>query len=454
MVPVGSEKSGGAGISVSVIIPVYNTEVYLRELLDSLVAQDLPVEQFEVIAVNDGSTDASGEILDEYANRYPNFRVLHQENSGWAGKPRNVALDLAQGQYVFFADSDDVLAPSALRQMSEFASEHKIDVVFPKVVGIGGRTVSKGLYTKTNPSISPLLAINTLTPQKLISRELIESNRLRFPEEPVRLEDGMFMVACYLLAEKIGVAADQDLYSLRARADGSNISSQPLDPYTYTASISKIAAIIRAEAKDDELAHAMTLTLWSNKGLKIYAPARFKRYSEEVQNKWMDAHSNFVNEFITDESARNLSDIRHGKTEFIRNQDKHGVLGIIAVQEQLEQRVVIDSAHYVNGELQISGTLHSSGIDSICISARNRGGGPSVLAEATLSARNGKFDGTLSGIPEGEEIIDFFLKPAAGAIQGSARRAPSGTSPAFSTNGSLTPYRTKYGNFSLQPIRE
>ena len=92
----------------------------------------------------------------------------------------------------------------------------------------------------------------------------------------------------------------------------------------------------------------------------------------------MDAHSNFVNEFITDESARNLSDIRHGKTEFIRNQDKHGVLGIIAVQEQLEQRVVIDSAHYVNGELQISGTLHSSGIDSICISARNRGGGPSV----------------------------------------------------------------------------
>ena len=135
LVPVGSEKSGGAGISVSVIIPVYNTEVYLRELLDSLVAQDLPVEQFEVIAVNDGSTDASGEILDEYANRYPNFRVVHQENSGWAGKPRNVALDLAQGQYVFFADSDDVLAPSALRQMSEFASEHKIDVVFPKVVG-------------------------------------------------------------------------------------------------------------------------------------------------------------------------------------------------------------------------------------------------------------------------------------------------------------------------------
>ncbi|MFF5790478.1 glycosyltransferase family 2 protein [Paeniglutamicibacter sp. NPDC012692] len=452
LVPFGSANP--KDIRVSVIIPVYNTETYLRELLESLVAQELPAEQFEVIAVNDGSTDASGEILDEFANRYPNIRVVHQENSGWAGKPRNVALDLAQGEYVFFADSDDLLAPSALRRMLQFASEHRIDVVFPKVVGIGGRRVSKGLFAKTNPDLSPLQAINSLTPQKLISRELIESNRLRFPEEPVRLEDGMFMVSCYLLADKIGVAAGRDHYSLRARADGSNISSQPLDPFGYTSSITKIAAIIRSEAKDPALARAMTLTLWSNKGLKIYAPGRFKRYSEKVQNEWMDAHSKFVNEFIEDESTRNFGDIRHDKTECIRRNDRQGVLAIIAVEEELEKGISIDSAHYENGELQISGTLHSPIIDSIRIFAENRGRGPEILTEATLIARNGKFDGTLSGIPEGDAIVDFLVKPAAGENTGRPRRAASGANPTFSTNGKLRPYSTKHGNFSLQPVKQ
>ena len=114
----------------------------------------------------------------------------------------------------------------------------------------------------------------------------------------------------------------------------------------------------------------MTLTLWSNKGLKIYAPARFKRYSEKIQNEWMDAHSTLVNEFIAEETARDLNDILHGKTEFIRSQNKQGILGIIAVEEQLEQAVSIDGAHYENGELQISGTLNSHGIDSIRISAK------------------------------------------------------------------------------------
>ena len=434
------------------IIPVYNTEAYLRELLDSLVEQDLRSRKFEVIAVNDGSTDASGSILDEYANRYPNFRVVHQENSGWAGKPRNVALDLAQGQFVFFADSDDVLAPSALRQMLQFASKHKIDVVLPKVAGLGGRAVNRSLYAKTNPSITPLQAIKTLTPQKLISRELIESNGLRFPEEPVRLEDGMFMVACYLRAKRLGVVADGDLYSLRARPDGSNLSRQRIDPYGYTASISKIAEIIRAEAKDAELAQSMTLALWSNKGLNIYAHPRFNRYSEKVQNKWVDAHSNFLNNFIPNEAARNLSDILYRKTEFIRNQDKQGVLCSTAVEEQLSQRVSIESAHYANGELKISGTLLSSSIDSVCVFAKYRGEGQLILAEVAICARNGVFDGTLSGIPESAAIIDIFLKPATEAIEGSPRRAQSGESPAFSTNGKLTPYSTKHGNLSLQPI--
>ena len=448
----GLAKPRKAGIGVSVIIPVYNTEVYLRELLDSLVAQDLPSSEFEVIAVNDGSTDASGEILDEYAGRHPNFRVVHQENSGWAGKPRNVALDLAQGQYVFFADSDDVMAPSALRRMVAFARQHSIDVVFPRVLGIGGRAVAKGFFATTNTSITPLQAVKSLTPQKLILRELIESNGLRFAEEPVRLEDGMFMVACYLRANRIGICADRDLYSLRARADGSNISRRPLDPGSYTESIRKIARIIHAEAKTTEVARAMTLALWSRKGLKIYAPARYRRYSEKLQDQWLDAHATFVEEFIPSELARDLSDIRFLKTESIRNRDKEGVFKVIAVEEGLDHKFTFDSARYQQGELRVSGSIGASCADSIRISARHRGTDQPVLVETTLKPLNGAFEGTLSGFPEGDEFIDFYLEPLAGDISGGIRRVASSTDAVFSTDGNLVPYSTKHGNFSLQRI--
>ena len=81
---------------VAVVIPVFNSMPYLRELLDSLVAQDMAPDLFEVIAVDDGSTDGGGKILDAYAARLPNMRDIHQRNSGWPGKPRNVGIEASR----------------------------------------------------------------------------------------------------------------------------------------------------------------------------------------------------------------------------------------------------------------------------------------------------------------------------------------------------------------------
>src|SRR5690606_7266219 len=105
--------------------------------------------EFEVIAVDDGSTDFGGEILDVYAKRNSNFIALHQENSGWPGKPRNVGIENARGEYVFFIDSDDRLGPQALRRMTSFALEHDVDVLVPKMVGLDGRRVQAKLFEKT-----------------------------------------------------------------------------------------------------------------------------------------------------------------------------------------------------------------------------------------------------------------------------------------------------------------
>jgi cellulose synthase/poly-beta-1,6-N-acetylglucosamine synthase-like glycosyltransferase len=147
VLPSGSVLQGSSPL-VSVVIPVYNAMPFLTELLNSLEAQDLKPEEFEVIAVDDGSTDFGGEILDVYAKRNSNFIALHQENSGWPGKPRNVGIENARGEYVFFIDSDDRLGPQALRRMTSFALEQDVDVLVPKMVGLDGRRVQAKLFEK------------------------------------------------------------------------------------------------------------------------------------------------------------------------------------------------------------------------------------------------------------------------------------------------------------------
>lgn len=98
---------------LSFIVPVYNVEKYLSECLDSLLDQDIPHDDYEIICINDGSTDGSLTILRDYASKHSNIRIINQENSGVASA-RNAGLDAAQGEYIWFFDSDDICAPNCL----------------------------------------------------------------------------------------------------------------------------------------------------------------------------------------------------------------------------------------------------------------------------------------------------------------------------------------------------
>ena len=112
--------------TVSVIIPVYNVARYLPECLDSILNQTY--EHLEILAVDDGSTDESGRILDEYAQKDIRIRVFHQENGG-AASARNLALRHASGEYLAFADSDDAVPPDAYARMVSMLEEYGADVV-------------------------------------------------------------------------------------------------------------------------------------------------------------------------------------------------------------------------------------------------------------------------------------------------------------------------------------
>lgn len=112
-------------MKISVIIPVYNVEPYLERCLDSVFSQNF--EDVEVICVNDGSTDGSGDMLARYRRQHPEMTVLRQENAGLS-MARNAGLSTAQGAYVYFLDSDDYLLPGALKTMFEFASSRNLDM--------------------------------------------------------------------------------------------------------------------------------------------------------------------------------------------------------------------------------------------------------------------------------------------------------------------------------------
>ncbi len=111
---------------VSVIVPVYNVEAYLRRCVDSLLTQTL--KEIEIILVDDGSTDRCGWICDEYARQDDRIRVIHQKNAGLS-EARNAGIDLAEADYLMFADSDDWVEPDFCRTPLIIARERQADLV-------------------------------------------------------------------------------------------------------------------------------------------------------------------------------------------------------------------------------------------------------------------------------------------------------------------------------------
>jgi len=112
--------------SVSFIVPVYNAVAHLRATLDSIIAQSYT--KWEMLCVNDGSTDCSPQILADYASLDSKIKVINTQNAG-PGAARNCGLDMAQGEYVVFQDCDDLLHPEMLRRLLDVAEEQYADVV-------------------------------------------------------------------------------------------------------------------------------------------------------------------------------------------------------------------------------------------------------------------------------------------------------------------------------------
>ncbi|MFB8774675.1 glycosyltransferase family 2 protein [Streptomyces broussonetiae] len=217
------------GPTVTVIIAAYNAMPFLTRAVTSVVEQSIGREQLEVIVVDDGSTDGTAAELERLGGEHPGLvHVIHQENSGGPSAPRNVGLDHARGQFVFFLDADDYLGTEALERMVATAEKHGTDVVAGKMVGIGGRNARPSIFRQTQPrtDIFSSRAYWTLNPMKLFRRSLLEQHQLRFPTDLAIGEDQLFVGAAYLHASAISVLGDYDYLYWVLREDEGNLTRQ------------------------------------------------------------------------------------------------------------------------------------------------------------------------------------------------------------------------------------
>ena len=203
----------------SVIIPIYNAEATLPHCLDSLAGQVR--SDTEILLINDGSTDGSGEICKSYTERFPQFHYHYQENAG-VSKARNVGLDAAKGEYILFVDSDDYVSPDYFSEIDRMTADKGVDLAMFWVHHFGMRnfvsSVRSGNWSDDEAfavlcSWMRQQVLNSLC-SKVFKREILQQNKLRFDETLSICEDLSFIFSFSLHVRRL-ICDETVLYHVR-----------------------------------------------------------------------------------------------------------------------------------------------------------------------------------------------------------------------------------------------
>lgn len=205
--------------NLSVIIPVFNTDKYLKNCLDSVLNQTY--RDFEIICVDNGSTDSSREILEEYSHRHPELLFFHHP-IGKQGEARNFGLSKANGSYIGFVDSDDVINPSMFKQLIEEAVKNCSDLAicniakFTTDVEMRENMYNNIYITKIQGDIKsiPVVLRNLTICNKIFRTDYLKKLGILFPTNSFH-EDAYFVIISLLRAKKFSILPDALYYYRR-----------------------------------------------------------------------------------------------------------------------------------------------------------------------------------------------------------------------------------------------
>lgn len=243
--------------NVSVVMPVYNAEKYLPEVIQAFAAQTCT--SFELVAVNDGSRDGSGELLDEYAKTYPFLRVIHQENGGiW--RARETGIHAAAGKYIGFCDNDDLPMPELYQRLYEAAENAGADMsvcTFVREEMETGRVLSyemtalAGMTIDMRQDPTAYAVINPAPWNKLVKAEILKQG-IRFEQPPRILEDVILNCSVCPLIGRIVCIPDM-LYRYRIRRDSTITTINKHDLPLIEARMQDVRAHVKRISGDEKI---------------------------------------------------------------------------------------------------------------------------------------------------------------------------------------------------------
>lgn len=282
---------------ISFIVPVYNAEAYLRRCLDSIINEHCPVE---IILIDDGSTDQSGTICDEYARAYAGIQVIHQNNTGVAGA-RNAGIRASSGTYLFFVDNDDSLNPGVLKGLLAAAKDQNTDILIHKYL-ISGKQTSLGnefiIPEKINgqPAAAVLnyfanQRVSITAPwQYLVKRSLVLKYGINFDVSQNGVDDSCFTPVVFSRADSF-YFYDKVVYNWRVRPDSQGRREQKNGIFiakmiSTIAYLEKYAALVPHDYQKNFLLYRIYKNIYA-----LIGP--YYQYSREDQNKitgWYDSN--------------------------------------------------------------------------------------------------------------------------------------------------------------------
>ncbi|HSV40792.1 MAG TPA: glycosyltransferase family 2 protein [Nocardioidaceae bacterium] len=348
-------------VDVSVVIATYNTGPKLEPLLASLASQSLPADRYEVLVVDDGSTDDTWERLQAATERMGNLRIERIPNSGWPGRPRNVGTDLAQGRYVFYSDHDDEFFPEALARMVAYADETDADLLIGKEIRAGALGVGQEMFLADRPRADLFEdhVLSLMTPHRLFRTSFLREQGIRFPEGKRRLEDHVLLAEVYTRTDRIAVLGSYPCYRWIIYPDQSNNSAELGDPRLFFDSLADVFDVLDAAEISDQRRDDL-YRFW-------YASRMLKRLSWRWFSRWDEAYRDDVIEVIRDLAARRVPDrvdadlepVYRRRAALLRAGNVEGLVDQALADHQVHLRVDSCSVGWTGAGLRIdvSGTL-------------------------------------------------------------------------------------------------
>jgi len=348
-------------LKVSIVVPVYNPGRFIEPCIRSVLGQTMLAQDYEVIFVDDGSTDETPSRLDRLSAEHPNVRVFHIAASGAPGRPRNLGIEQARGEYIQFLDADDELARYALERLYERAHRVHADVT---VLKFASASISRQptLFRRDRDLLTlrgfPRLIYSSLGPAKFYRRAFLVEHGIRFPEGWRRLEDSFFTVTAYLRAKSISVAADAPYYFYRRRDDGSHLTSEAVDPATYAANVRTLLERIVHETEPGAFRARLVRRFYRSEMLGRPSEEKYLFRPPEFRRAFFDAMRSVATDLVDDSVEAGLGALARIRSKLLRSGLADEFYDAVLRAKDVGLRASLRTARWEGGRLKLTFHAH------------------------------------------------------------------------------------------------